>query len=345
MRDAVVSIRGHAFDRPDIVLVGFVDGSWPAFERSARDGLACDRDAGGRAAAEEVRAAAAAFRRSRGLLAADELEAWLVERDLSRAALTAYLRRRVHVEAHAGELDEIVARNPVSVDDVAGILVAEAACDGIMDRCATTAAEWAAVAEAAAADITVGSPEAAVALAARVGASAASRILDLGDEELAARIGRLLGLRAAFECWVTNVANEAATAACIDAHRMDWLRFDCVELRFDREDAAREGAMCLREDGLQADEVARMAGAALSSRSVVLAEADRALASLLVAAEPGDVVGPVPGDGGTSRLLVVTARVPPSNDDPALTGRARDELVAAGLEPLVAGMVRWHAPL
>ncbi|HTJ76322.1 MAG TPA: hypothetical protein VL337_13265, partial [Acidimicrobiales bacterium] len=99
------------------------------------------------------------------------------------------------------------------------------------------------------------------------------------------------------------------------------------------------------EDGLEVGDVARMARAALSEGSVLLGGADRAVASLLVGAQPGDVVGPLPGEGATSRLLVVTGRVPPTGDDPALVDRARQEVVTAALEPLVAGMVRWHAPL
>lgn len=341
VHEAVASIGDQEFDRTDIVLVGFVDGSWPPFEGLARAGLACDRDAGGKVGVDDLRQAAVAFRRSRGLLASDELDAWLEARDLSRAALTAYLRRRVLVEAHAGELDEVIQRNPVSKDDVAAILLAEAACDGIMRRCATTAVEWA----GAPGDAGLGSSEAALAVAADVRSSAASRVLDLDDAQLATRIGSLLDLRAAFECWAASVASKPAIAACIDAHRMDWLRFDYVELGFDGDDAAREAAMCLREDGLEVGDVARTAGAALTERSLLLGAADRSVASLLVAAQPGDVLGPMPAEGATSRLLVVASRLPPTGDDPALVARARQELVAAALEPLLAGMVRWHAPL
>jgi hypothetical protein len=341
VHEAVASIGDQEFDRADIVLVGFVDGSWPHFEGLARAGLACDRDAGGKVEIDDLRAAAEAFRRSQALLAADELQAWLDERNLSRAALTAHLRRRVLVATHAGELDEIVARNPVPVDDVAGILLAEATFQGIIRRCADTAVEWA----GAPGDVGLGPSEPALAVAADVRRSAAGRILDLEDAELAARIGRLLDLRATYERWVASVATESAVRACIDAHRMDWLRFDYVELRFDGDAEASEGAMCLREDGLEVGDVARMARAALSEGSVLLGGADRAVASLLVAAQPGDVVGPLPGDGGTSRLLVVTGRVPPTGDDPTLVARAGQEVVAAALEPLVAGMVRWHAPL
>jgi hypothetical protein len=344
----LVSLQHHAFDRPDLVLVGFLDGSWPAFEQSLRAGLACERDAGG-GDAGDVRAAAIAFRRARGLVAGDDLSAWLAERHLSRDDLRAHLRRRVLREHDEVALAGILARHPVSVDDVAGVVDVEAACDGIVGRCATTVVGWAAAASepglGATSAIADGDASRIAGLAVEFAGSGVSRAL--GDEHLdvSARLSRLLALEAAHRWLATRVSGEAAIRACLDKHRLGWLRFRGAELRFASKDACHEGVMCLREDGLDPREVARLAGAELTEWSVLLDEAPAALVSLLVSAHPGDVVGPLPEPDGTSRLLAVTARVAPSPVDPELRGRARAELVATALEPLVAGMARWHEPL
>lgn len=340
MPDAVVSVGGRHFDRADLVLVGFVDGSWPAFERSVAAGLAAART-GATPDPAAVHDAALAFRRARGLLAADELDAWLAGHDVSREEWTAYLRRRVL-------RDSTPVGGQVPVDEVAGVLETEAACDGILARRVDTVVGWAATADADAAgmaDLTSGDAAAAVALAGQVASSAASRILGLDGEDLRRRIEALLRLRAAYDRFVAGVTGDDAIRDCLAVHQLDWLRVRAVDLTFADEGAAGEGAMCLREDGLAPEEVARLAGAALAERTVALDEVTPELAALLVSAQPGDVVGPVPDPAGGTRLFVVASRLPPTADDPGLRERAGRELVAAALEPLTAGAVRRHARL
>ena len=339
VREPAVRVGRHDFDRADLVLVGFVDGSWPALERSVAAGLAAERT-GGPADPGALRDAAVAFRRARGLLAADELDAWLDAHDVSRDDLTGYLRRRVLRESVHMGLD------PVPVEDVAAVLEVEAACDGILATCADSAASWAAAAQATGLPDTTTGDEAAVAtVAGAVAASAASLILDLDVDDLLRRIDRLLGLRAAYDRFVTAVTGDDAIRDCLAAHQLDWLRVRAVELTFDDEGAAEEGAMCLCEDKLAPEEVARLAGAQLAERTVALDGATPELAALLVSARPGDVVGPVVDPAGRHRLLVVADRLPPAADDPAMRERAGRELVAAALEPVMAGAVRRHAAL
>ena len=349
VRDAIVSVRTFDFDRPDLALVAFIDGSWAPFERSVAAGLACEHQSGNAADAQAIRAGAVSFRRARGLLAGDELEAWLAQHNMSRGEWTGYLRRRVLRDRADDAMAGILTEHPVSLGDVAQILDVEAACDGILQRCGNTVVGWAAAAHSeglGAVTPTIDANAArALAIAAQVNSSAVSTLFDLAGEDLLRRINRLLSLHAAYKCFVQRVTSDAAIRECLAVHQLDWLGVCCVDLSFANQDAAYEGAMCLREDGLDPNEVARLAGANRVDRMIVLDEAAPELASLLVSAQTGDVIGPLPIDAGRSRLLVVVDRLPPSPTDPVLRERARNELAAAALEPLTAGMVRWHAAL
>lgn len=335
------------------MLAGFIDGTWPEFERSVQAGLACELAAAtavSRTDPDLTRSVAVAFRRERGLLAGDQLRTWLAERGVTPDDWAAYLRRSVLRERCVESLDGILARQPVPVEDVARILPAEVACNGILRRCATTVIGWAAAASSPALGVAPERPQPdhrrVEALTHDVTNSAAgSRLIDLGTADIPMRLGRLLALRAAYEWFLDEVSSEVALRGCLDSYRLAWLRFRGTELRCASHGAAREALMCLREDGLDPGEVVRLAGAELRELAIVLQEAEPALASLLVSAQPGDVLGPLEDDAGRIRLLLITERVAPSLGDPELFERARREVVRAALESLTAGMVRWHGDL
>lgn len=339
MHDVVVSIRDQDFDRADIVLVGFIDGTWLPFERSIAEALACEAAGEGLETADDIRRAAISFRRAHGLLAAEELDDWLTAHNVSRDDWRRYLDRHCLRQRFADRLPEIVAHYPVCPTQVAQLLPVEAACDGILRRGAATVVEWAApVSQDGGA-----SRDTVAALAADVSASAAGTVLDVGTDELRRRLGRLLDLRASYERFAERVSGDDAIGRCLAGRRLDWLRLQCRELGVDSGDAAHEVLMCLREDALEPEEVARLAGAQLVERTVAIEDLAPPLAARLMSALPGDVIGPLPGDDGASRVLVVDARLVPSADDPVMRQRARSDLVAAALEPLLAGAVRWHA--
>src|SRR5262249_25300507 len=93
-------------------------------------------------APDEVGAAQRAFRYARGLLAGDELDAWLDRRGLTLAEWRAYLERQVALErvpepASAFEIDQA---------DVDACMWPEAMCSGWLEQLATALAREAAVA-------------------------------------------------------------------------------------------------------------------------------------------------------------------------------------------------------
>jgi len=106
-------------------------GVWAALEDDVRAGVAALSELEQRGEApdeEDVQEAARAFRYERGLLAGDELDAWLDSRGLSREAWEAYLARMLARE-RAGD-----AEGAASVP--AGVVWAEGICSGTLEAVA-----------------------------------------------------------------------------------------------------------------------------------------------------------------------------------------------------------------
>lgn len=131
----------------DVVARARETGDWQVFEADVRAGLAALRQAG-EPDADDVEEAARAFRYARGLLAGDELDAWLDARGLTTGAWEAYLRRSLARE---------LSPEPEGVEDVAPAEVAagawsEGICSGVLEGLASELATLVAVAPDAAPD-------------------------------------------------------------------------------------------------------------------------------------------------------------------------------------------------
>jgi hypothetical protein len=120
-------------------------GELVALERETAAGLAAlERD--GPPPADDVREAGAAFRYARGLLAADELEAWLARWELTTYDWLAYLRRTLARERARGSEPQ----SPTWPDE--DTVWADAVCSGALERWAVELAARLAVSPGSAVD-------------------------------------------------------------------------------------------------------------------------------------------------------------------------------------------------
>jgi hypothetical protein len=135
----------------DVVARARATGHWEALEDDVRAGLAAVRELDARGEApdeDDLEAAARAFRYGRGLLAGDELDAWLVSRGLTTRAWEAYLRRALALELSP----EPEGIESVAADEVAAGVWAEGICSGVLEGLAADLATLVAVAPDAPAD-------------------------------------------------------------------------------------------------------------------------------------------------------------------------------------------------
>jgi hypothetical protein len=128
-------VAGAVFTWGDVVGRTRKTGEWEELEAAVRAGLAALREAPTNE--EDVEATARAFRYARGLLAGDELDAWLDARGLTEAAWRDYLRRMLARDA---------APDAVGDDDPAPYVWAEGICSGTLEAAAHELASLVAVA-------------------------------------------------------------------------------------------------------------------------------------------------------------------------------------------------------
>jgi hypothetical protein len=330
------------FDYGDVVLAAIGWGEWQSLERSLAEGLACYSDADERGEQVEptvLHAATVAFRRSRGLIAGDDYLRWLADRSLSVADLSAHIVRAVLRESAAERLDEVLGAHPPGSDALVNAIRGEAILCGLLRSWSERLARCAAAAHGLAAE---GEEPAAFddAISDLVDAAARCHASGLSETQASERAPRIASLGAAERQFSDRIATPEGIERCLAEHRLDWQRFVWQEVVFASEGAAREAALWVREEGLTLAEAAGMAHARESVREAYCSEAAE-LSGLLMAASPGELLGPLGGDGSW-RLACLHERTPPAVEDPVLRARAAGELVENAIERHLAGRVSWH---
>jgi len=163
-------------------------------------------------------------------------------------------------------------------------------------------------------------------------ARAADRVA--ADAALAVAVGDATRARAA-------AVTEEAIVREVALHRLEWLRIDGQILTVRLEDAAREAALCIRSDGRSFADVAAACGVEPNPLSVYVADAGSDLSPALLAAQEGELLGPIRREG-TFVLLLVEKKTPPSTADADVRQRAVDRIVERAVQRAMDEHVQWH---
>src|SRR5215475_14331457 len=114
-------IENKEFGWDEIVLAAETWGEWRSFFEATRRSLGCLRLAaktGRLPGHSETREVANAFRYAHNLISADEARSWLCRYDLSVEAWMDYLRSQMLRDRWSNRIDQILAANPVSDQEV-----------------------------------------------------------------------------------------------------------------------------------------------------------------------------------------------------------------------------------
>ena len=330
----ILVVDGRELSGRDLHAAGVVSGRWQQLERDLSDGL-------GLVAAQspgdaEIAEALRSFRMERGLLSAEDLRAWMHARALTLAAVKGAAARTI-ARARGGTPEA------VTTAEVAAALPAEVIYSGVMreiglwlaDRILSVAATRETGVEPVALERTV--VQRLVFEEARTVTGSARQ--ESGVER-ARRLAWIVALDEAYRAWEDDVIGPEEVKRLLREMVLDWCRFELDELALASPGAADEAARQI-DEGIDPTRIAAAAGAQLTSRSVVLADAPPELARWLSGAVVGDAVGPWTDD---SAYLVarVRERRPPDIGDAPMVARARAELLTDMLRRLRAGRVRWH---
>jgi hypothetical protein len=346
-KDRAFSVSGTHYSWSDAAAAAVLRGDWASLEEQTRKSLALLAQAEATengASEQELEAAAEEFRYGRDLVTAEEMEGWLDRRGLTVEDWMAYIERATVRGSDPGEEEEALASFAPSDGEVAGCILTEAICSGALERFAQTLAGRAAVAPRAAAEAGAGEepslPEIERAASDCAGTFSRMALPPASPE----RIAELLRLERLYEAWSRTFADPAAVRALIDAHRLDWIRLDLRDLGFSDETAAREAALCVREDSESLETVAQEAHRPIAKTRPYLAEVEESVRPGLLSARPGDLIGPVPV-GDEFHLYELCGKTPPSEQDPEIRSRAENALLAKIVEHEIAARVHWHEPI
>jgi hypothetical protein len=317
----VFSVGATAYRRRHLLQAARAWGEWDSIVEEAREELACAaRAAGGDASAAP---AGAAWRRARGLLAADDLEAWLAERDVPVADWLAHVQNELLREASQDELEVIVEEGAAPDDaDLIPAVWARAVCSGAIAELAERLAE-----------------EAAAAASFEHPDEPALDDPSYSDAEISP--ASLARLRDAHERLAADAVTEQRVAHELETRRVAWASVDCLVLVHPDVDVLKEAALCVTQDGLDLAAVAGESGAELRRERLVLGELPAEVGAGLFNAEPGELLEPVAVDD-TAWLVLVEAKTMPSAADPELRERAAELIAARERARAVDRWVRWH---
>jgi hypothetical protein len=303
------TVEGVTYHWGDVLDRARARGSLAEVEHTARRGAACMRRAeavGDALDPETVRGAATRFRYERGLLSAEELNAWLERWGLTVAEWGMHLERSLLLTRWLGELEVIVGEFAPELGAIDEAVYVDAVCSGFLEQEASDLA-------------------AAAALASLAEGSAVS--IDRVDEAAAAA-------RA-------EAASPVGIEREVARHLLDWTRLDMEMLEVDDQGVAAEAALCVRVDGRSLADVAAECGMPVRRARTYLGDEEAGLGVALLAAQPGDLIGPIEHEDAFV-LLAIHARIPPAADDPELRLRAETMLIDRAVERAIEARVEWE---
>jgi hypothetical protein len=148
-------------------------------------------------------------------------------------------------------------------------------------------------------------------------------------------------LHRAYERFLADAVDHGILESLLDTRKADWLRVDCRTLVFDTGAAAREAALCVRDDGMALSEVAAQAGVEIREHSLHLEDAQGELGNALLSARTGELLGPIPL-ADRFALVLVDDKVEPSLEDPEILRRVQEAARRRAIEREVVNRVTWH---
>jgi hypothetical protein len=287
-------------------LAGMFHRSWVGYEL-----LRHAEEIEAKPAPDAVGSAATAFRYDHALLSAEQLAEWLTRWNLTVAEWGGYLERTLLLDRVGPDKADADAGPCPDEAELADVYYIDSVCSRVLECEALAFA-----AEIALADLTP--VEAA------------------GDQRAMIERARLASDAARREAASTlEVDREIARRG------FDWTRLELDVLELGERAAAREAALCIRIDGTNIAEVGAACRATVERTSVYIGDLDFSLQPSLLAAHPGELVGPIRNEDSFV-LFGVRERTPATPADPELRRRAEEVLIERAVKRATDGRVRWH---
>jgi hypothetical protein len=287
-----------------------------------------------------VDAAVERFRYENDLISAEETERWLGARGLSAEQLEDYFVRG-HWAETLGEKVEAAARPPVTAE-LLGALEIELLMSGAFAPLANALGRRLLVrdrAEVPASGERVEAERRRFLKGARLKPRGVQAWLDVLGRD-GAWLEAMLGMEAAYREKCESVLTADRLARTLSSARLPLTRLEVERVEFDSVDAAREAHLCVREDGLALEEVARQTRYPFERLECVAEDLPEDERQRLLCAPVGEVQEPVQAEG-VFRLTRVTRRKDPELSDALVRERLERRILDLHFSETGSKDIRW----
>jgi hypothetical protein len=347
----VFSVAGRTYFWEDVVLAAKIWGAWDAIETRTRHGLAClarSRRSGEKVAEREIEKAADRFRYDRNLISGDETKAWLARWGLTVDEWMDYVEWTLLRERSPAGSTE--ATDDIAPAEVDRHILCEAVFSGDLERLTRKLAGRVALADRAA-------QEAADAgttsdLEKTPDTTRFAAVEDLAPdtwpdggagtaEALREKVENVGLVDRRYTAMLPKIVTAKAVAEQIRIHYLDWIWLEAEAAAFPTEDMAKEAALGVRVDGLTLAEVAAEVGRRAMRNDDYMEGFDDTVKTALLAASPGELVGPF-AMSGRYVLIQLLEKTVPSKENPETAKRAKRAALDAALTRETNDRVCWH---
>lgn len=343
-RPALIA-NGHPLTVADVVVAahwrGELQAAWTRLLRllACQDRATALEETGNLVADEEaLQVRSEQFRYDRDLITAEETERWLEDRGLTLEDFDAHFLTHYWGDVLEEPVEPEAIDYRSAADDLQDRLVAHLVLSGEVDRMAR-ALGWR-IAARAAGDASAPDDDAA-------GPGDGRDSADAMTVAWAARIGadpqgitQLPYLEAAFERERRRLLTPDRIDSTLARRRLAFSRVDLETVDVDTIDAAREVALCVREDGLSMEAVAAEGGYPYERAQTILEDLGPDLQQHLLRAVDSEMLEAVAHEGGfhVRRLL---GRSEPDADDEEVRSRVEQVLLDEHFADLMRRCIRW----
>lgn len=288
--------------------------------------------------------AAEEFRYNHDLITAEETEHWLEARGLTLEDFGSYFARSYWGKTWESEVAPEMMAYVSSPEDLRELMRTDLVLSGEFDKMATNLS-W-----RVAATLRAKEEEIETALIADEQKAFLERT-GLDEAQLAdwlAGIGRdrawldeMVRMEAISHQKREQLLTPKMRQAELAALRLPLTRFELEMIELESQDAAREAALCVTEDGMSMEEVATEGRYPFHRFELLLQEIDTEMQQKFLSVSPGKLMEPLArGDG--FHLCRIMRKIEPDANDPALHATIDQSILQRHFSGLVADHIQWH---
>ncbi|MEP7015627.1 MAG: hypothetical protein ABI925_09315 [Verrucomicrobiota bacterium] len=347
-RAAVFACGGVFYTEKDVIDAALTRGELEPIWRDLLRSIDCE-NAADEAEIKEgaLDEAAEAFRYDHDLITAEETEHWLEVRGFNLEDFGSYFARRYWGQNWKEEVEPEAIDYVSASEELRELLRTDLMLSGEFDRMSSRLS-WRVAANTATKD-----EEVDAGLLADQEKIFLERLgIDQGRlEEWLAGLGRdrawlnqILRMEVAARLKREQLLTAQARRSEAATLRLPLTQFEVELIELESSDAAREASLCVTEDGLSMEEVAKEGRYPFRRVSLLLQDIEVDLQQKFLSVSPGKVLEPIErGDG--FHLCRIISKVEPNAEDPALKEIIDRSIIERHFSQLVANHIQWQGPL